>query len=651
MVRTVIDFETRSRIDLKKSGATKYAQDTSTDILCVAWKVNGVTSVWYPINEKVPGYFKQLFFDPNVTFVAHNASFEQSITEWVLFPKYFDSFDYNKFLSPERWICTAAKAAAHSLPRSLEEACIALDLPVKKDMEGRKLILKYCKPRRASKKNKAEWWEDPADIKRLGEYCRTDVEAEYLLDQRLPDLNPTERRVWCLDQKINKRGITVDLESVKTALEMVDREAARNIKRVQELTSGAIQNTTQREVVLNYINERGAGLPNLKADTVRVALKDYELDDECREILEIRQATSKTSTAKFKAFVDRTCKDGRLRDNLIYHGANTGRWSGSGVQLQNLAKAKIKDVDRAIEILKTGDNDLMRFEFGDVSTALSACIRGMITASPGKKLYCADYASIEARVLPWLAGDEKTLEVFRKNGDLYVEMAAEIFKKDPIEVTKEERQLGKIAILGLGYGMGKKKFFETCAAWGSPVSEELAARAVNAYREKFHLVVAMWRNIEHAAILAIKKNKVIKINRVTWFMRNGFLHCKLPSGRLLSYYKPRVVMKSNQWGGESLEIRYWAMNGLTRQWEETGVYGALLVENIDQAISRDLMAEAMLRIDDAGYDILVSVHDELIAEHDRGSVEEFCKLMATLPSWGAGIPLACEGWSGERYRK
>lgn len=651
-MRVVLDYESRSACDLKKAGAIKYAQHESTDIICVSWKIeNGLTHVWFPMWEPVPSEFKKAIKNKAYTLVAHNAGFEQAITEWCLFPKYFDSLEYREFLTPERWRCTAAKAAAHALPRNLEDACIALDLPVKKDMEGRKLILKYCKPRRASKKNSDMWWQDPADFKRLGEYCKTDVEAEYLLDKRLRDLNQVEQKIWFLDQKINQRGISVDLCSVNKALVMLDLEKTLDAKRVYEITNGAINSANQRAKILDFVNERGAGLPDLKAGTVKAALSWEHVEGEVREIIEIRQRSSKSSTAKFQAFEARTCEDGRLRDNLMYHGASTGRFSSTGVQLQNLAKSKIKDVDGAIEILKSGDNALMRLEYGDVMTALSACLRGMLVASPNKTLYCADYSAIEARVLPWLAGDEETIEIFKTGGDLYIEMAADIFGKPKSEISKDERQLGKISILGLGFSMGKKKFYETCAAWGCPVSEELAAKAVNTYRERFHLVVSMWRNIERAAMEAVKFGRSIKINRVTWFVRDDFLHCKLPSGRLLSYYKPRIVTKTNAWGGEGPELRFMAQNSMTRQFEETGVYGGLLVENCVQAVARDIMAEAMLRIENAGYEILVSVHDELLAEHKKGDLTEYVKLMTTIPVWAKGLPIDSTGWVGKKYKK
>jgi DNA polymerase len=651
-MEVVIDYETRSAANLKKTGATKYAQDPTTEIICVAWKVDdGETELWYPIHEGPPTDLIHLIKNHDVNFVAHNAGFEQAITEWVLFPKYLNSNKYKRYFSPGRWICTAAKAASHALPRSLGEACIALKLPVQKDMEGRKLILKYCKPRR-SNSDEIIWWDDMQDLERLGEYCKTDVEAEYLLHKALPNLTPMETAVWRLDQTINKRGLRIDEESINIALELVAGENEYNRKRIKEISNGEIQNATQRAVLLDFVNERGAGLADLRAGTIKDALKKGFDDPLVTEVLEIRQASSKTSTAKFQAFLDRMCDDGRVRDLLVYHGASTGRWAGSGVQPQNFPKGNISNTDRAIEIMRTKDVGMIKLEYGDLMTALSSCLRGMIVPSEGRELYCADYAAIEARVAFWLVDNEEVLQIFRDDEDLYVDMASLIFGCAPSQVDKSMRQLGKIAILALQYGMGKKKFFETCAQWGSPVSEELAAKTVTAYRTKYDTIVSAWRNIERAACLAVAKpGRRITINKTTWFVENRFLYCELPSGRRLAYPYPRVVSKKTPWGAEGFELRHWARNSLTRKWEETGTYGGLLFENICQAVSRDLMAEAMLKVEAAGYPILISVHDELLAEKSRGDINDFNRLMSSLPQWARGLPLSAEGWSGPRYKK
>jgi DNA polymerase len=372
-------------------------------------------------------------------------------------------------------------------------------------------------------------------------------------------------------------------------------------------------------------------------------------------MLELRQAVSKTSTAKYQAFEMRSRYDGRLRDILMYWAASTGRWGGKGVQPQNFPRGTIKNTIQAAGILAEGDLELVRMIYGDPMSAFSSCLRNMIVAPEGKVFDVADYAAIETRVLFWVANHEAGLKALREDRDLYCEQASDIYGR---HITKEdalERQVGKGVILGCGYQMGWKKFLQTCLSQGITIDEAIAQKAVTSYRTVNYPVVRLWDNTIRAAIAAVlNPKKRFKINHVTWFVENGFLWCELPSGRRLAYYGPEVRYEMTPWGDKRPVLYHYGVNPVTRKWQSDKTYGGRLVENIIQAISRDLMAEAMLKIEATGiWEIVLSVHDELIGERKKGegSNELFNELMSAVPAWGEGLPVKVEGWSGERYRK
>lgn len=362
--------------------------------------------------------------------------------------------------------------------------------------------------------------------------------------------------------------------------------------------------------------------------------------------------------------LNRAGADGRVRDLAMYHGASTGRESGTGLQLQNLPKGKIKNTTAAIDrVVSTGDMEYIEAVYGDPMAVFSACIRGMVTASPGFNLYAADYNAIEARVLAWIAGDEPALEVFRKDRDPYIRMASGIYGIPYETILKGVlagdayyillRQLGKTAELGCGYQMGGPKFFKTCIDWGvKGVDLDLAIKAVRAYRELHGPITKLWPRMEKLAIKAVRQpGKAFVANRVAWGMSNNFLWCKLPSGRKLRYYGPTIKQEPAPWGEMRPKLYHWYVNSMTKKWELGPTYGGLLVENIVQATSRDLTMGAALAMKEAGYRYLFQVHDELVGESKKGNVTEFEKILTTLPPWAKGLPIVAKGWSGKRYKK
>lgn len=644
----ILDYETRSEAEITKTGAFEYSRHPSTQVLCASWMVGtrkelvgkSEVEIWSPAYGGPPKLF-EILSDPSIIKIAHNAFFEQVITKNVLGIE----------VSIDNWLCTASLASTCAIPRNLEGACLSLNLPHKKDMEGKRLMMKMCKPRRSTKNNSDKWHNKKSDLKRLMVYCAKDTLAERDLFLNLPPLIPSERQRWELDQKINFHGFKVDRSLIEKVLRSIKEETIRLDTEITQITN--CRSARQTKVLKEYVNQfYPPTIPDLRAKTIIDTLKKTDLPSHVRRVLEIRQMSSRTSTAKYEAFEMRSRSDGRVRDHLVFHAASTGRWSGAGVQVQNFPRGSIKDTNMACKVLEKEDLEGVRLIYGNPMEVFSSCARAMIIPTEGMEFFCGDYASIETRVLFWIAGHTKGLTAYRENRDLYIEMAQFIYGKDTISV--DERQMGKRSILGCGYGMGFKKFQKTCEQYGENVSEELAKKAVYGYRELHSPVPEFWKKLENAAIAAVKNpSKRYKTCLTWWEKKDKFLTCRLPSGRFLYYYNPTIKYAPNAWGEPTPKLHHWGMNGVTKKWEETAVWGGLLTENVVQAVARDFMAEAMTRIDKAEFKIVLSVHDELLVEAGKGTscLEEFLDLMKEIPPWGTGCPIKVEGWSGERYRK
>lgn len=668
-VYSVIDYETFSEAPLKDVGSFEYSAHESTDILCVAWRTGTLATIGSaPTKVWAPGFdtadfsdFYQTIMNPKIILVAHNAFFEQVITRNVFATKHMISKrkEILAVTGPERWICTASQAAALALPRSLEGVGKVLNLPIQKDMEGAKLLKKWFKPRKATKHDNRTRHDDPEEFKKIVDYCRTDIAAEVELFLRTPPLTETERAVWVLDQKINMHGIKIDRPLVTTILRMIDEEVEEINRETDELSMGLVASATQVKAVKSFLESDGVFLPDLTKKTVEDAIAEGMVSGSNLRILELRQAISKTSTAKYESFESRTRYDGRLRDSLVYHQASTGRWTAKGVQLQNLPRGTIENTIQAAEILSTGDLELVRMLYADPMSVFSACTRNMIVASPGCVLDVADYSSIELRVLFWVADHEKGLEAIRQGRKQYEEQAAIIFNMDASEIEKDslERFVGKEATLGCGYQMGAKRFREACQDKGRQISAELAEKAVKGYRRSNAPVVSLWSNIEKAAKAAVvNPGKTFAINHTKWFVEGDYLFCELPSGRRLAYYKASIKYEIPSYGGNEKKsvLYHYSQNATTRQWQNDKTYGGMLTENVVQAIARDLLAEALLRIDAAGWQNVLHVHDEIVSERSvkaQLNHDEFCRLMSVVPKWAKGCPVEAKGFTGTRYKK
>ena len=637
-----LDFETRSVLDLRKTGVHKYAQHKHTDVWCLAWALDdGPINIWQPCEEVPADMLYHLVQGGNVR--AWNAAFERTIWNSILVPRYgFPVLhDYQVY-------CTAAQAAAMALPRSLDQAAAALGTPVQKDKEGASLMLRMARPRRMEGDTPV-WWDVPDRVARLIEYCKTDVEVERMIAAKLRPLGATERQVYLLDQRINDRGVMLDKRLVNACLEVVDKTVEKANLKLSELTGDddlKVSNTGRLRQLL--------GVETLAKAAV-TDLLNTELSEVDREILLIRQEAGKSSTAKLHAMLEACCDDGRIRGLLLYHGASTGRWSGRLVQPQNFPRGLDVSIEDAIDATLFGDVDLIDMLFGPPMEVVATLLRPCLTAAENHTLVAADYAAIEARVLAWLAGEDELVETFRSGGDVYKVMASKIYGVAPSDIDKPQRQMGKMAILGCGYGMGAAKFVAACKLMaGIEIDDDTAKDVVAKYREANGRIVALWRAMENAAVKAVQTPGVVQwVNgKVRFIVKHNFLWMVLPSGRPLAYAQPRVMMEPMPWGGEK-PVLYFNGVGLNRQWGRQNTYGGKLTENLVQAVARDLLAEAMLRLDSRGYKLILSVHDEVVAEvkDEISSPQEFEKIMCELPEWADGCPVNAEGWVGKFYRK
>jgi len=651
---TRIDFETRSPVDLKRSGAWIYARHPQTEILCLSFKRgSGKTRIWVPeyfieTGTEIPELLALSIAEGDI-FEAHNAFFERVIWKFIAQTRW----GWPE-LPPERWADTAAIAAARALPRSLDGVSQALGLSETKDMTGHRIMLKLSKPRKPSKYNKARYHAKPKDFEKLYKYCIRDTRTAEGVSTTLGPLSAFERQIWELDQRINFRGVYCDREAIEGALKILSQLKREANERIVELTNGEIETISQVKKIVEFVNELGLSISSIAKDKVKTALDLPHLDPIVREILELRQASARSSTAKYESMLERMDTDNRIRELILFHGAHTGRWTGKGIQIQNFPQGSIKDPDEietAIEIIKSGDSKLMSLMYSDPFDVLSSCLRGMLRAQPGSRFICADYSGIEARFLMWLVGETEAVEMFRSGADIYKVLASVIFSKSIEEIEHDERELGKRGILGCGYQMAWKKFKVTCQVmYGITISESMAKRVVNAYRKKYADVQRFWYAIEASAIKAVlRKGKRIDCGKVSCQYRDGFLWIRLPSERELAYYDPKIEDHPKF---DKAQLTYMGVSPQSYKWERQTTYGGKLTENIVQASCFDVMAGAMLEID-LEYPIVLTVHDEIVSEvlEGRGSLDGFCDIMATVPKWAEGLPLNVEGWEGLRFRK
>lgn len=590
---------------------------------------------------------------------AHNAQFERLIAsgpagERAGFPT----------LTTSQMRCTMAMAYAMGLPGSLDDAAAAVGLEYRKDAKGGRTMLQLSKPRRVEDDGTVVWWDDPDKFEMLYAYCKQDVEVERALHHRLMELSPGEQALWLLDQEINDRGVRVDLDAIERAIDLADAEAKRLNRAMVAVTKGAVATCTATGQLTDWLRWRGVDTEGVAKDQVAWLLGHDKLPNDVRRALLLRQEAGKSSVAKYKKMRDLAGSDGRMRGLFQYHGAATGRWAARGAQLQNLPRPALLHDPAEVEdaVAHFDDPAYLEIAYGTPLNVLSDCIRGMLVPAPGHEFVTCDFSNIEGRVLAWLAGEAWKLDAFRAfdagfGPDLYM-VAASRIQRCSIDDAKPHRQIGKVAELALGYGGGVGAFKTMAVNYGVDVSDERADEIKVAWRDAHPAIVQFWKDLERAAIDATVKGGVRHARGIAFRRAGSFLWCQLPSKRVLCYPYPEVHDKEMSWSTPEKPafrpaLTYKAVNGVTRKWERCDTYGGALAENVTQAVARDLLAHAMRAVEDAGYSVVLHVHDELVAEAPLRAltVDKMATMMCTLPPWAAGLPVAAAGWSGTRYRK
>ena len=628
-----LDFETRSHVSLPKVGAYRYAAHPSTEVICMSWAAGWDMEpvTWIPGRPIDP-----LFTEWTGPYRAWNATFERLIWHHVLRPQIALGLP-----ALDRWYDTAAEAAALSLPRALAKAADVLQVPIQKDMEGRKLMLKYSRPRKR-KGRPLEWWDDPADLQKIYRYCETDVGAEREVARIMPHL--VERDLWLLDQRINDRGIRLDMPLVMAAQEAVEQETEIANKRIAVITKDDNASITKVEALKTWIRTHEPTLPDLTKDTVRNLLAGTDINKAVREVLQLRQDVGRTSLAKWFKVADVVGYNHRARGLLRYHAASTGRWGGVLLQPQNFPRPTVPDVVSLIPALLAGESPGME--------ALVSLLRSMVIPADGFRFMSGDYSQIELRALAWLSGGTYLDHPYHRMAGQIYDVPWESIEKDTVEYG-----IGKNAELGCGYGMGWKKYIDyVYTATGTRPPEALAQKAVGTYRDTHESVMSYHKKVEDAALAAVRNpGQPQSVGLVRYCTQGQFLWCLLPSGRGLAYALPKITMQKTPWGAIRPALVYQGVDTRTgrRVWGDIQTYGGHLVENIVQAVARDVMSEAMLRLEPAGYPIVLTVHDEILTEvpEGQGSLEEFEQLMTVRPEWGKTAPIEAECWEGSRWRK
>ena len=649
MPRMGVDFETKSELDVRNVGAWRYSEDPSTEILCLSYRLPGQeTKIWIPPEDFPQEIIEHI--ENGFTVEAHNAQFEMAIWINVL----------NKRLGipvPTRWADTMAVCAYKALPLGLDKAGAALDLSTQKDKRGKYLIQRLCKRHKPTKNNPTGWIDDQDLLDELYDYCIQDTDVEHLLGSTLGDLPLPEYRLWVLDQIINKRGVRLDVPAVEAAVNITNMIDEKLTKELVVLTNGAIETAGQRDKILAWIVEQDYFLVDMTKKVVEEALEDRDMPDNVRRLLEIRQQLSRASAKKLVKMLDCVCEDGRIRGLLQYHGASTGRWAGRLVQPQNFPRGTIKDVEQLIATIKTGDPELLAIFYDDPMEAIASSLRGMFISDDDRDFCVSDFSAIEACVLAWVADEEWKLQAFYDKEPIYEKTAELVFgypvnKKD----NPDERQVGKTCELAFGYqgGVNAWRNFDSSDMY----TDEEVDHFKNQWRDRHPKVVDLWYGLEEAAISALKTNKTHSFRGIIYQIEHDaagkWLTCTLPNNRKLWYYDPKMKDRMMPWDEWKNCLSYMGRNSKQGgRWDRIFTYGGMLVENVVQAISRDLMAEAMIRVEKEDYPILLTVHDEIISEpyKDHGSLEEYNAIMSEVPIWATGCPVSVDGWRGTRYRK
>jgi DNA polymerase bacteriophage-type len=669
------DIETRSTVDLTDVGPFLYATHPKTEVLCLGYCVDeGPIQLWHP-GDPVPRAYKDAASDKPWSWhvVAHNASFEMMIERHILGPRF-------KFPVPPltRNVCTMAIANSLALPASLDKLVKAINLEHKKDVVGARVMKQLAKPRRSRKgedPNAIYYYNDPERMLKLDTYCVDDVAATREVAYALPWLSDEEQDMWVLDQQINEYGFHFDQKLAIAAHKIANAAGPRIDAAITRLTNGQVTTINQVARLKQWLSQY-AQIDTLDKHDIDELL-EMELPKPARDALLLRAQGAQAAVKKVDALLQRRCKDGRLRHAFVYHAAGTGRWSSRGAQVHNLKRPNTEDLEHAIEIIGRGDLDHALANYETPLSVIGDLIRAMICAAPGHVLIGGDFSGIEARVTAWLADEHSKLDVFRAydastGPDPYIIAAGNIFRVDAQSLAdavkreepmaREQRQAGKAAELAFGFGGGIGAYRRF--APDTPLSDEEIEKVKNTWRATHPNIVKFWRKLDIAAWRAVRMKGVVQTchQRVQFESDDQpFLWMTLPSGRRIAYPHARLMkiwMPKNSkkileasWGEESLIFK----DNSAGQWRDVRVWFGTLIENLVQGVARDLLAEAMKRVDAAGFNIVSHVHDEIVIEVPKRDAKrvmpEFARLMMQVPDWAEGLPIIAKPWTGHRYLK
>ena len=662
-----LDFETRGRLSLPDYGLDNYSRDKDTSVLCAAFAFGKEpVFVWVPGVAPLPDRVL-LHVAGGGTVVAHNAAFELAIWNQIVATRHGVPT-----LSAEQCRCTMVAARYRALPASLKDVAHALGLPVEKSEEGRRIMLALSKPRSVEP---LTWWEDTAARQKLYDYCARDVEVLRELHACVGDLPKAEQALWVLDQRINSTGVAIDTASAHAMGVVMQAAQIRANTELARLTGGVVDAVTKTAKLKQWCIGRGVYLNGVAKADVEELLASSDCTHDVRAALELRQQSGRTSVAKVAKLLSLTSThDGRLRNSLQFYGADTGRWAGRGVQIQNLPRgsATEEEIDVGLRAIRqaanSGASEIESFLdlFGDPTDLLMSALRALFVPSPNTLFAVGDFANIEGRVLAWLAGEEQKRKAFADfdagaGPDIYVNAYSKAFGVPPSAVTPERRHIGKTMELLLGYGGSVGAIRRGGGALVKNKTDAELLEWVMAWRAAHPATVCFWALCEQAAKASIlSPGTTFSAIRLSFALRRGFLQCRLPSGRTLFYPEPKLCAVETPIGLRDA-LTYKSRPGTappiadatnTSKWARIGTYGGKLVENAVQAVARDVLAEALLRVASTKLNVVMHVHDEIVCESDTpDSDNELKRLMEMSPPWADGLPISVKVWHGHRYKK
>ena len=643
--KMMLDIETYSSNDLTKCGVYKYVEADDFEILLAAISINDVEPVVYDLasGEKLPDGIIDALSDETIIKTAYNCNFER-----ICLSRYL-GYKTGHYLSPRGWHDTMILALYNGLPRALKQVGEVLSLEKQKMDEGKDLIRYFCVPCKPTKTNGGRTRNLPSDAldkwETMKKYNKRDVVTEMEIEERLKNYQPPEH-LWeefYIDQKINDLGIMVDSGLISSAIEFDAKNSTELTESMKDITF--LDNPNSVSQLKAWLSENGLEVDSLGKKEVEKYASEYEGTD-IGKLLELRKMHAKSSIKKYYAMQEAKCSDDRVRGMFMFFGARTGRWVSRTIQLQNLRRNDLQDLDEARSLVYNRDFGALQALYDDVPDVLSQLVRTAFIAKPGRKFVVADFSAIECRVVAWLAGEQWVLDAFANNQDIYCATAEKMFHVPVVKhgINGELRQKGKAACLSCGYQGGPGALI-AMGALESGMKEDELKSLVDSWRAANPHIVKFWSDIDKAIKYCIRNKATIKVGKVQVECRNGMLFIHLPSGRRLSYVRPNIC--ENKFGSES--FCYWGLD-MSKKWVRIETFGGKCVENITQAVARDVLMNSMFTLKD--YDIVAHCHDELIIEvSEDTSVDYICKKMAEVPSWAEGLILRADGYETKYYKK